>query len=67
MKEEFWAKFGGNKRRQKYLTNVANDVALMILGKIASRVFAQWREPVFDETGKMLDGRMDALIRKIAA
>jgi uncharacterized protein (DUF302 family) len=32
-----------------------------------SKVLAQWLEPVFAETGKMLDSKMEALIRKIAA
>jgi len=30
-----------------------------------SKVFAQWSEPVFDETGKMLDEKMEALIREL--
>ena len=32
-----------------------------------SKVFTQWSEPIFSETGKMLDQKMESLIRKIAA
>ncbi len=31
-----------------------------------SKVFGQWSEPIFNETGKLLDGKMEALIRTIS-
>jgi uncharacterized protein (DUF302 family) len=30
-----------------------------------SKIFGQWGESIFDETGKMLDQKMEALIRKL--
>jgi|SRR5580704_1803797 uncharacterized protein (DUF302 family) len=31
-----------------------------------SKIFAQWNEPIFRETGRLLDEKMEALVRKIA-
>ena len=31
-----------------------------------SKMFGQWNEPIFQETGKLLDEKMEALIRQIA-
>ena len=32
-----------------------------------SKMFGQWREPVFPQTGQLLDQKMEALIKKLAA
>ena len=32
-----------------------------------SKVFGQWREPVFQQNGQLLDQKMEALIKKLAA
>jgi Domain of unknown function DUF302 len=30
-----------------------------------SKIFGQWNEPIFRQTGEMLDGKMEALVRKL--
>ena len=32
-----------------------------------SRMFGQWQEPVFQQTGQVLDQKMEILIRRLAA
>jgi hypothetical protein len=32
-----------------------------------SKMFGQWREPVFQQTGQVLDQKMETLIRRLAA